>query len=655
MEHFDRKFGSFGKLQSDQVSQTAAARSTRSGLSPHNVTPSNSHASTPPIAVPPHTAGRHLDHHHDGGLENIGGGGGGDGSKFMDLLSPIEAAARARQSSISFETHMRDSLRQIPSQGIQPKPVHGDTVVKKEYFETGQSPQSNESESFPFGRFFPMPGKPREGGRVSGSRSVSGGSVRERRNTLAHRLLQPESIDELSPLREPVASLTSDSTMSPVSEDFHTPPSPRNAFSSLFSSPANCSSLNDSLSLGETSAWPGPHTKLSVTSRNKSFTGFDPRARSTARRRRTYDDRSSFSPGSSTPLSPASMFLNNFNTAGVTQQVEPDSEGQEVGTYVLGKQIGSGGFSIVKEAFTIEDDIEIKRAVKIVRKRVRKKDSENDKVQAEFDKEVSIWRCLSHPNILQLIAVYDTPFATFAFMQLNTGGTLYDLIKKNRQGISARLAQRYAFQLAEAIRYLHEDMRIIHRDVKLENCLVDVSVDEEDGGNLLLCDFGMAEFMKGAQDDDDDDDDDVDDDNSSDSQRSFSSRRRRGTESSDISCSSFTGSMQYASPEVIATTTPMYSAAGDIWAYAVVLYALFTGALPFNHTFLPKLTMLIGKGEWDARKVRSCRGLVEAGEDETEKVIEVLKGCLRIDPEKRWSIRRVLESEWFEDLAGDSS
>lgn len=292
-----------------------------------------------------------------------------------------------------------------------------------------------------------------------------------------------------------------------------------------------------------------------------------------------------------------------------------------------------------------------------MRKRARDVDCENDQVQAEFDHEVGLWRCLSHPNVLPLIAVYDTPFATFAFMRLNQGGSLYDLIKLNRQGLSARLATKYAFQLACALRYLHEDMRIVHRDVKLENCLVDMSVDVEDGGNLQLCDFGMAEFMKSTLEEDDDDSDSSGNAFTLDPRPGRRSRRKSSSASSitPVITSTPVGSLEYAAPEMVAgKPMPHYTSAVDMWAFGVVVYTLFTGTLPFSHTFQPKLQNMILRGEWNEESLKGSRGLVEAGREESKKVLEVVRGCLNMEPDERWDIRAVLESRWFEEFGEES-
>lgn len=338
------------------------------------------------------------------------------------------------------------------------------------------------------------------------------------------------------------------------------------------------------------------------------------------------------------------QFLQSFNS-GPTPSSLPDDEGQEVGNYVLGKQIGHGGFSVVKEAFTLSPSGKsISHAVKIVRKNASPScspssdaDADFEAIQASFDQEVQLWRCLSHENILRLELVYDTPFATFAFMQLNRGGSLFDLLRKNRAGISARLAQRYSQQLACALRYLHEDMRIVHGDIKLENCLVDTSRDPEDGGNLLLCDFGMARFIKSVHDEED----------LPPSTSAPSSTGIQQPRPAEVG-----GSLQYAAPEMISAAN--VSPASDMWAFAVVVYTLHTGSLPFNHSLLPKLQDMILRGEWDAEKLRKCWGLLEAGRCEADKVVEVVKGTLNMDVNKRWNVRDVLESRWLERFDGES-
>lgn len=384
--------------------------------------------------------------------------------------------------------------------------------------------------------------------------------------------------------------------------------------------------------------------------------------------------RSSARSASSSLTSPAGMFLSQWSkiaddAAGAAQ---PDDEGQVLGDqreYVIGKQIGFGGFSVVKEVTTIQAGRKIRRAVKIVHKHVEGKDEqENERLQHEFEHEVSIWRHLSHPNILPLLSVFDSPYATFCITPLNTGGTLFDLVRAHRrpsvtasQTISASLentlaktdgttnrlvplplVKRYMLQLASAVRYLHQDALMVHRDIKLENCLIDVSLapdaaQELPVGNLMLCDFGLADFIP------------LDARNNSHlGEREWSdgiggggerSPRQRPLEGN----AGIAGSLPYTSPETLAAHQSLYAPCSDIWSYGVLCYALLTTELPFNHAFAPRLRVLIERGEWNVAAVQQALSAHGVEERRVDAAIEMLSQCLNLDPYERWDITQVAE------------
>lgn len=455
--------------------------------------------------------------------------------------------------------------------------------------------------------------------------------IRQRRPGLPYRtgqsrhpLLQ-ETVDDLAKDAEleendRVASLTSGTTVSTNDGGSLTP---LEASVDYLQSPLAASSPID-FSSAHSSYFPGSRRTSSV--RSRSFYSEKGSLRRSSRRTSTRSGNSS--------MSPASAFLSQWGREEASSVIEPDDEGQEIpdhSGYFIGKQIGFGGFSVVKEVSTIQDGVKIIRAVKIVRKQVTGKDeTENEKLQTEFEHEVEIWRYLKHPYILPLLTVYDTPFATFCITKMNTGGTLFDIVRANRKtgkaGLPVELAKRYLYQLASALRYLHEDVHVVHRDVKLENCLVDMSAPEAntEGGNLLLCDFGMADFITNEN-------------------RNLPSPLEEPAFSnvgpSDTS-TCVNGSLDYASPELLHARVPLYSPAVDIWAFGVIAYTLLTGKRPFTHNFQPALVMLITKGEWDEEALR------EAGAD--EEAIELVRECLEMDPQLRWTVADIMECDWFE-------
>lgn len=340
-------------------------------------------------------------------------------------------------------------------------------------------------------------------------------------------------------------------------------------------------------------------------------------------------------------MSPAASFLSRYKPSEAPlKPCEPDDEGQGIGydgEYIIGKQIGYGGFSVVKEVTSIEGGKRVVNAVKIVRKQLRNKsEMENEQIQTQFDHEVEIWRFLRHPYILPLLRVYTTDFATYCITKLNKGGTLFDLVRdmrrKRKNGLPCRLVKRYAYQLASAMRYLHNDVQVVHRDIKLENCLVDMTVPnaETDGGDILLCDFGMADFV-------------ISDQRDGPEPHSIGDNQNIGP--ADTS-TSIAGSLQYAAPELFNAPGPVFSPSADIWAFGVVIYALITANLPFNEGLDIKTTTKILNGEWDADLIRGAEAAKCSSVDD---VLELITGCLEMDPQKRWTVHDILECSWLKD------
>lgn len=67
-------------------------------------------------------------------------------------------------------------------------------------------------------------------------------------------------------------------------------------------------------------------------------------------------------------------------------------------------------------------------------------------------------------------------------------GELFDYIQASNKNFPERLAKYYFKQLIEALHHMHLNM-YIHRDLKLENLLLDENFD------LKLSDFGLSKKM----------------------------------------------------------------------------------------------------------------------------------------------------------------
>ncbi len=125
--------------------------------------------------------------------------------------------------------------------------------------------------------------------------------------------------------------------------------------------------------------------------------------------------------------------------------------------------------------------------------------------------------------------------------RLLSGGELFDHILAHRY-LKERDASKLFAQLISGVHYLHQK-HIVHRDLKLENLLLDKH------RNVIITDFGFANRFEHRQDD-----------------------------LMATSC----GSPCYAAPELVISEGLYVGSAVDIWSCGVILYAMLSGYLPFD-------------------------------------------------------------------------
>ncbi|KAE8662719.1 putative receptor-like protein kinase [Hibiscus syriacus] len=149
-------------------------------------------------------------------------------------------------------------------------------------------------------------------------------------------------------------------------------------------------------------------------------------------------------------------------------------------TKYFSRLIGQGGFSNVYLANLSDSTL---GAVKI---HVR-----NDRLNQVFKQELDILTRIRHDNIVKFLGYCDDQEEGATVLEYVPNGNLQEKLHGNgRELLPWKTRMSIAFQLAEAIEYLHDkcSLQIVHGDIKESNILLDEQF------NCKLCDFGSAKM-----------------------------------------------------------------------------------------------------------------------------------------------------------------
>ncbi|KIV82743.1 hypothetical protein PV11_04827 [Exophiala sideris] len=239
----------------------------------------------------------------------------------------------------------------------------------------------------------------------------------------------------------------------------------------------------------------------------------------------------------------------------------------QFGEYMLGQTLGEGEFGKVKLGWKKDGSTQV--AIKLIR---RESVASNPTRLPKIYREISILRELAHPNIVRLHEMVETERHIGIILEYASGGELFDYILNHRY-LKDPAARRLFAQLVSGVGYLHKK-GIVHRDLKLENLLLDQN------RNIIITDFGFANTF--------DPGDDLSDEivyNLSNKEfvRKFKLDRldARGMRRGDLMQTSC-GSPCYAAPELVVSDSLYTGKKVDVWSCGVILYAMLAGYLPFD-------------------------------------------------------------------------
>eukprot|EP01127_Copromyxa_protea_P019007 TRINITY_DN6092_c0_g1_i1.p1 TRINITY_DN6092_c0_g1~~TRINITY_DN6092_c0_g1_i1.p1 ORF type:complete len:781 (+),score=116.06 TRINITY_DN6092_c0_g1_i1:23-2344(+) len=162
--------------------------------------------------------------------------------------------------------------------------------------------------------------------------------------------------------------------------------------------------------------------------------------------------------------------------------------------------------------------------------------------EENWKREVHLLRRLRHPNLVLLLGIcQDSPALVFEFME---NGSLHSVLHEKHQKLTEKQKICVARDIALGMNFLHlYTPKILHRDLKSQNVLIDAHM------HAKICDFGLSKIAS----------------------------ENIQTMTGNL------GTVQWTAPEILQGSTH-YNEAIDIYSFAIVLWELATGSIPYLET-----------------------------------------------------------------------
>uniref|UniRef100_A0AC34F8W3 Protein kinase domain-containing protein n=1 Tax=Panagrolaimus sp. ES5 TaxID=591445 RepID=A0AC34F8W3_9BILA len=215
-------------------------------------------------------------------------------------------------------------------------------------------------------------------------------------------------------------------------------------------------------------------------------------------------------------------------------------------------------------------------------------------VEKFLPRELEITKRVNHPHIVHCLHIAQPqPTKVVIIYEFCDGGTLLKYVL-DYNGLEEKEAGRLFRQLIDAVYHLHFELSVAHRDIKLENILLDSNKV------LKLADFGFARQTYKAE-----------------------------------KSTSYCGTRPYSSPQLV-NHTPYEPFAADWFACGIALYTMIAGFWPHK------------PWEMITYPVKSTERISHSAKNLIDRLIEN-------DEEKRADFKECINSEWLLKHTADGS
>jgi len=271
--------------------------------------------------------------------------------------------------------------------------------------------------------------------------------------------------------------------------------------------------------------------------------------------------------------------------------VEGSSTGKHFNeVYKLGKQLGEGAFSVVKEGQNRQTHDSY--AIKCITKAKLSKEDE-----IALKDEIDVLKDFDHQHIIRLYDVFEEPQHYYLVTEKMTGGELFDRIVQ-KSYYNEKEARDTCEILLQAINYCHSK-KVAHRDLKPENLLLTSQSDDSD---IKLADFGFAKRVKAPN-----------------------------------TLTTQCGTPGYVAAEILEGKP--YDTQADMWSIGVIAFILLGGYPPFIEQNQRTLFRKIRKGQYEFHE--------EYWGQVSEDAKDLIRKLLVVDPANRYTSKDALANKWI--------